>query len=107
MDRIFVYIVLLLGGVLVAGGTGDLVSAGRYDLLCGPAGLAQSVSSLGDLVDDRMALQSALAREYGSAHIAQVIQLLSDRYDAMPPVPLAPADLTSSHPERRHFMRAY
>ena len=92
MDRIFVYIVLLMGVLLVAGASVDLVSAGRYDLLFGPTELAQSVSSLGDLVDDSMALQSALAREYGSPQIAQVIQLLAERYDAAHPVTVAAPD---------------
>jgi hypothetical protein len=70
----------------MVGATGDLVSAGRCDLLFGPAGLAQSVSSLGDMVDDQMALQSALAQEYGTTNIAQAIQLLSDRYNEVHPL---------------------
>jgi hypothetical protein len=102
VDRIFVYIVLVLGGLLVAGASGDLVSAGRYDLLCGPAELAQSVSALGDMVDDHLALQSALAREYGSPHIAQVIQLLAERYDAAHPVALPTPDLTINMPINNH-----
>lgn len=63
-----------MGGLLVFGATGDLVSAGRYDLLFGPNELAQSIFSLGDMVDSKMALQSALAREYGATNTAEVIQ---------------------------------
>lgn len=93
MARVFLYIMLLMGGLLVAGATGDLVSAGRFDLLFGPGELTKSVSSLGDMVDDKMALQAALAREYGVKNIAQAIQLLSDRYNAAHPVTIPAPDL--------------
>jgi hypothetical protein len=95
---LFIYIVLLMGGLVVVGASGDLVSADRYDLLFGPAELAQSISSLGDMVDYKMALQSALAREYGTTNIAQVIQLLSNRYDAVNPVTIPTPDLNINIP---------
>jgi hypothetical protein len=84
---------LLMGGLLVFGASGDLVSAGRYDLLFGPNELAQSIFSLGDMVDSKMALQSSLAREYGATNTAEAIQLLSDRYYAVHPVSMATPDL--------------
>ncbi|MEJ2671888.1 MAG: hypothetical protein P8168_06765 [Deltaproteobacteria bacterium] len=84
MAWVFLYIMLLLGGLFTVGATGDLLSAGRYDLVFGPTSLAQSVYSLGDLVDDQMALQSALAREYGTTNIAEVINLLAERHHAAP-----------------------
>jgi hypothetical protein len=85
MARGFLYIMMLVWGLLVAGATGDLASVGRYDLLFGPVELAQSILSLGDKVDYKMALQSALAREYGATNTAEAIQLLSDRYNATHP----------------------
>jgi hypothetical protein len=85
--------VTILMGLLVVGATGDLVYTGRYDLLFGPGELAKSVFSLGDMVDYKMALQTSLAREYGATNTAQVIQLLSDRYDAANPVIIATPDL--------------
>jgi hypothetical protein len=79
---VFLYIMLLMGGVLAVGGTGDLVSAGNYALLFGPGELTKSLFSLGDMIDNKMALQSALAQEYETTNVAQVIKLLADRYDA-------------------------
>jgi len=102
VDRIFLYIMLLMGGLLVFGATGDLVSAGRYDLLFGPKESAQSIFSLGDMVDSKMALQSALAREYGATNTAEAIQLLSDRYNAAHPVTIATPDLYLNIPINNH-----
>ena len=93
MAWVSLFIMILMGGLLVAGATGDLVSEARYDLLFGPAELAHSVFSLGDMIDYNMALQSALAREYGATDIAHAIQLLSDRYNAANPVTIATPDL--------------
>jgi hypothetical protein len=93
---------LLMGGLLVFGATGDLVSAGRYDLLFGPNELAQSIFSLGNMVDSKMALLSALAREYGATNTAEAIQLLSDRYDAAHPVTIATPDLYMNIPINNH-----
>jgi hypothetical protein len=90
---------LLMGGLLVFGATGDLVSVGRYDLLFGPHELAQSIFSLGDMVDAKMALQSALAREYGATNTSEAIQLLSDRYNAAHPVTI---DLSINIPINTH-----
>jgi hypothetical protein len=101
MVRGFLYAIMLLGGLLAAGATGDLVSAGRYDLLFGPSELAQSVFSLGDMVDDKMALKSALAREYGVANTAAVIRLLSDHYDVANPVVIPTPDFNSYYPEQK------
>ena len=101
MARIFLCIMLLMGGLLVAGATGDLVAAGRYDLLFGPSELAQSVSSLGDRVDDKMALQSALAREYGVTNIGQAIRLLEERYNAESQV-IIPINLSIDIPINSH-----
>ncbi|MHB9072067.1 MAG: hypothetical protein ACYC6G_00950 [Desulfobaccales bacterium] len=102
MYRVFLYILLLMGGLLVFGATGDLVSAGRYDLLFGPNELAQSIFSLGDMVDAKMALQSALAREYGAANTAEAMQLLSDRYNAAHPVTITIPDLYINIPINTH-----
>ena len=102
VDRVFLYIMLLVGGLLVFGASGDLVAAGRYDLLFGPGELAKSVFSLGGVVDYKMALQSALAREYGATNTAQVIQLLSDRYNAAHPVIIPAPDLYLNIPLNHH-----
>jgi hypothetical protein len=102
VDRVFLYIMLLTGGLLVFGATGDLVSAGRYDLLFGPHELAQSIFSSGDLVDAKMALQSALAREYGATNPAEAIQILSARYNAAHPVTIATPDLYINTPINNH-----
>jgi hypothetical protein len=93
---------LLMGGLLVFGATGDLVSAGRYDLLFGPNELAQSIFSLGDMVDSKMALQSALAREYGATNTAEAIRLLPDRYNAAHPVTIAIPNLYINIPINNH-----
>jgi len=98
VSRVFLYIMLLMGGLVVGGATRDLVSAGRYDLLFGPNELAQSIFSLGDMVDPKMDLQSALAREYGATNTAEAIQLLSARYDAAHPVTIATPDLYMNIP---------
>jgi hypothetical protein len=100
--HVFLYIVLLMGGLLVCGATGNLVSAGRYDLLFGPHELAQSIFSLGDMVDAKMAFQSALAREYGAPNPAEAIQLLSDRYNAAHPVTIVTPDLSLNIPINNH-----
>lgn len=89
------FTLVLVGGLLAAGATGDLVAAGRYDLLFGPTELAQSVFSLGDIVDEKMALQSALAREYGATNTAQAIQLLSERYNAAHPMTIPTPDFNN------------
>ncbi|MFA4903346.1 MAG: hypothetical protein WC600_11470 [Desulfobaccales bacterium] len=102
MDRVFLYPMLLILGLIVFGATGDLVSAGRHDLLFGPNELAQSIFSLGDMVDSEMALQSALAREYGATNTAEAIQLLSDRYNAANPVSIATSDLYINIPINNH-----
>lgn len=86
MAKTYLMILLVVGGLLVAGATADVVVAGRYDLLFGPGELAKSIFFLGDLVDDRMGLQTALVREYGSANIGQAIDLLTGRYNATYPV---------------------
>jgi len=98
MVRGFLSVMTLLGGLQIFGATGDLVSAGRYDLLFGPAELAQSVFTLGDTLDDKMALQSALAREYGVTNNAEVIRLLSDCYGATNPVAITTTDLNKLLP---------
>lgn len=102
MAWIFFSIMLLMGGLLVFGATGDLVSAGRYDLLFGPNELARSITSLGDMVDAKKALQSALVREYAAPNTAEAIQSLSDRYNAWHPVTLAAPDLYISTPINNH-----
>jgi hypothetical protein len=89
---------LLLGGVLAVGGTGDLVSAANYALLFGPAELTKSIFSLGDMADNKMALQSALAQTYGTTNVAQVIKLLADRYDATHPLIIPTPDLDINIP---------
>jgi hypothetical protein len=93
---------LLMVGLLTVGGTGDLVSVGKYELLFGPSELAKCVFSLGDMVDYKMALQSALAREYGTTNIAQVIKLLSDRYDAANQFIIPMPDLDINIPLNNH-----
>ncbi|MFZ5448356.1 MAG: hypothetical protein ACOZFS_06940 [Thermodesulfobacteriota bacterium] len=98
MGRLYLYVLMLVGGLLVLGATGDLVSAGRYDLLFGPAEFTKSVFSLGDMVDSKMALQSALAREFGVTNTAEAIRLLSDRYSAAHPVTISTPDLNINAP---------
>ncbi len=98
MAQIFLAIMLLVGSLLVAGATGDLAAAGRYELLFGPGELAKAIFSVGDLVDDEMALQSALVREYGVTTTAQAIQLLEARYYAANPVTIPTQSLNINIP---------
>lgn len=86
MAGLYLRIIMMLGSLLVGAATGELVAVKRYDLLVGPAELVQVVFSLGDLVDDKMALQSALARNYGVSDPAQAIRELSDCYNKLNPV---------------------
>jgi hypothetical protein len=50
---------------------------------------------LGDNVDEKMALQSALAREYGATNTAQAIQLLSERYNVAHPMTIPIPDFNN------------
>jgi hypothetical protein len=105
MAQIFLAIMLLVGGLLVAGATGNLVAAGRYELLFGPGELAKAIFSVGDLVDDQMALQSALVREYGVTTSAQSIQILEERYNAANPVTMPTRSSNINIPINNHNPR--